>query len=166
MNNEVSFIKEQVIKINASVIQEIRNKASENSSGKFRYCFHESEEASMQEMLFVVPKAGYARPHMHKDAAETHLIVEGEGYCILFDSCGNIESYFRISKADYFIYRIQKGIFHMVIPITRQLVIYEVREGKFDENTNIYAEWAPKEYAKEQIAQFKLGILQEIGGKV
>lgn len=144
----------------------MKDMAAENLSGKFRYCFHENEKAAMQEMLFVVPDSGYARPHMHKETAESHIVVDGEGYCILFNAFGNIIDHFKVSKSDYFLYRIQKGIFHMVIPITKQLVIYEVREGKFDMNTNIYAEWAPKECEKDKIVQYKLKILQEIGGRI
>lgn len=162
MKKEVYFIKDNVVKVDASMLQEMKQIAAQNLSGKVRYCFHECEEAAMQEMLFVIPDFGYARPHMHKDAAESHVILDGEGYCILFDLQGDIMDYFKVSPNNYFTYRIQKEIFHMVIPVTTQMVIYEIREGKFEKNTNIYAEWAPKEYEKKEIQQYKAKLLQTI----
>lgn len=129
LNEEVCFIKEKIVKVNASIVQAMKDMATQNDSGKYRYCFHESEEAGMQEMLFVMPGLGYARPHMHESAAESHIILDGEGYCVIFDSQGIVIEAFKISKNDNFMYRIQKGMYHMVIPITKQIVIYEVRKG-------------------------------------
>ncbi len=164
MNNEVIFLKEPIIRVNEDVIQKMKNSAKENVSGKIRYCFHESENANMQEMLFVVSNTGYLRPHMHKGVAESHVVVDGEGYCILFDKFGSVMEAFRVSTKDNFIYRIQKGIWHMVIPVSEQMVIYEIREGKFDSNTNIFPEWSPKEGDVEKIEQYKQNLINEIGG--
>lgn len=164
MNNEVIFFRKSVIRVNEDVIQEMKNSAKENISGKIRYCFHESENANMQEMLFVVSNSGYSRPHMHKEVAESHVVVDGEGYCVLFDQFGNIMEAFRISTEDNFIYRIQKGIWHMVIPLSEQMVIYEIREGKFDSSTNIFPEWAPKEGDEGKIKQYKQNLINRIGG--
>ena len=140
----------------------MKQKASYFESGKFRYCFHENEDAGMQEMLFVVSESGYARPHMHKEVAESHVIISGEGVCIVFDAVGNILEYFQVSPNKNFIYRIQKGLYHMVMPISQQMVIYEVREGKFDKNTNIFPEWAPKDSEIDKIRRFKKELIYKI----
>ena len=55
MNKEVQFIGEDIVKIDKETIRNMKLKADKNASGKLRYCFHESENADMQEMLFVVP---------------------------------------------------------------------------------------------------------------
>lgn len=164
MEKEVYFIKDDVVKVNASMLREMKEIAAQNLSGKIRYCFHECEEAAMQEMLFVIPEFGYSRPHMHRDVAESHVILDGEGYCILFDLYGGITDYFKVSPNEYFTYRIQKGIFHMVIPVTMQMVIYEIREGRFEKDTNIYAKWAPNEKEKGEVEQYKAKVLEEIRG--
>ncbi len=165
LNKEIHFIKNDIVKISESVIREMKHKAAQNHSGKIRYCLHESEEASMQEMLFVVPDFGYARPHMHKEVAESHVIIDGEGYCLLFTSDGDIMECFKVSRNDNFIYRIQKGIFHMVMPVAKQIVIYEVREGRFDNSTNIFPEWAPRENEEYQVKQYKNNLLKWIQGR-
>lgn len=164
MNNEVQFLKDEIIRIDDDIIRKMKDKASQNDSGKFRYCFHESENANMQEMLFVIADTGYARPHMHEKAAESHVIIDGEGYCVLFDSSGKIRQKFKVSRKEHFIYRIQKGIWHMVIPISKQMVIYEVREGRFDNCTNIFPDWAPKEDEKEKVELYKKNLIKRIGG--
>ncbi len=162
MKNEILFLKENIIKVDESVIENMRQKANQSESGKFRYCFHENEDAGMQEMLFVVPKSGYARPHMHKEVAESHVVISGEGTCIVFDDAGNILEHFQVSHKKNFLYRIQKGLWHMVMPLSQQMVIYEVREGKFDKNTNIFPEWAPKENETEKVKHFKQDIIHKL----
>lgn len=162
MKKEVYFIKDDVINVDASMLHDMKQKAAQNLSGKVRYCFHESEEAAVQEMLFVIPDFGYTRPHMHKDAAESHVILDGEGYCVLFDDLGNIVESFRISPKSNFMYRIQKGIWHMVLPLSNQMVIYEVREGKFDNSTNTFPKWAPHENEKGMVRQYKNNLMKQI----
>lgn len=165
MSKEVQFIRENVIKIDNTTIQGMKIEADNNHSGKLRFCFHESENANMQEMLFVVPNSGYARPHMHRAVAESHVIIDGEGYCVLFDESGAIIDNFKVSCKDKFIYRISKGIWHMVLPISKQMVIYEIREGKFDSHTNIFPEWAPREDEIEKVKRYKENLMLRIGGE-
>lgn len=165
LDKEVLFIKDRIIKVDNITVQDIKKNAALNSSGKMRYCFHENENADMQEMLFVMPKTGYARPHKHENVAESHVVIDGNGYCILFDDTGNILDSFEISPEHNFIYRISKEIWHMVVPVSEQIVIYEVREGKFDSNTNIFPEWAPKENEAEKIIKYKQDLLKRIGEK-
>lgn len=163
MGKDVLFVKDKIIKFDSLAIQSIKQQAALNLSGKMRYCFHENEEAEMQEMLFVVPRTGYARPHMHKDVAESHVIIDGEGYCIVFNDFGDIQDYFRVSPQHNFLYRISRKMWHMVVPISEQLVIYEIREGKFNNDTNIFPEWAPEENEIEKVKQYKQNLFAQIG---
>ena len=164
MNKEVCFLKDEIIKFDRNRIEEMKYKAGENSSGKFRYCLHENENAGMQEMLFVISNTGYARPHMHKESAESQVVIEGEGYCVLFDTAGNVTESFKISPRENFIYRIQKGKRHMTLPLSNQMIIYEVREGKFTDSTNIFPEWAPNEDEIEEVNEYKENLLRQLGG--
>lgn len=161
MSREVEFWRDDIIKIDATVIDAMKSKANQNPSGKFRYCFHKDESALMQEMLFVISREGYARPHKHLDVAESHVVIEGEGYCVLFDDVGCVVDCFTISKHSNFLYRVQCGIWHMVIPTTEQLVIYEIREGCFDANTNIFPDWAPST-DEDEIKDYKQRIMEQI----
>lgn len=158
------FLKDDIIKIDDTVIREMKHSALQNTSGKLRYCFHENENSGMQEMLFVSSDIGYARPHMHRNVAESHVVIDGEGYCVLFGDSGNVIDSFKVSRKNKYIYRVQKGIWHMVLPITEQMVIYEVREGKFDKDTNVFPEWAPKEDELEKIKKYKQDLIRRVGG--
>lgn len=158
---EVQFWKEKVIKVNNQIVNKMKEIASINESGKFRYCLHESEQSGIQEMIFVIPQTGYARPHKHEKFAESQVILEGDGYCILFNDKGDIIDYFYISPSENFLYRIQAGIWHMLLPVSEQLVVYEVREGKFEKNTNIFPNWAP-EQGNAEIENYKNRILKTI----
>lgn len=166
MNNEVVFLKDKLIRIDKDVIMEMKSMAGRNSSGKFRYCLHESESAGMQEMIFVISDTVYARPHMHRNAAETQIVLDGEGYCVLFDRSGNITETFNISPCDNFIYRIQREVYHMVISISEKMVLYEVREGTFNIDTNIFPKWAPKEEEVEKVRQYRKWLLRQLGDQL
>ena len=84
----------------------------------------------------------------------------------MFDDTGDILDSFKVSPEYNFIYRISKQIWHMVIPISKQMVIYEVREGKFTDGTNIFPEWAPEEKEKEKIKKYRADLLKQIGGVI
>ena len=163
MGEEVQFIRQELIKMDSNAVVELKNKARQNDSGKHRYCFHENENAEMQEMLFVLPHEWYTRPHKHEHAAESQVVIEGEGYFILFDEWGNVSETFKISPQNNFIYRIQKGLWHMVLPISEQMVIYEIRAGKFH-TTTVFAEWAPKENDQAGIKRYMEELIEILGG--
>ncbi len=163
MPMEVEFVHKKCVKVDQGVIEDIKKRAAQNPSGKFRYCFHDNEEAGMQEMLFVIPKSGYSRPHKHEKYAESHVVIEGEGYMLLFDDAGQIIEGFQVSKEKNFLYRVAPNQWHMLVPESEIMVIYEIREGKFDKNTNIFPSWAPCE--KEKVLFYKAKIDEFIKNK-
>lgn len=154
MNDEVEFNKKRLIKVDKKTVNRIKEKANLNNKGKYRLCLQHSAQDNLHEMLIVRNKGNYCRPDKHLYTTESHTIVEGAMLVILFEDNGEIREVFELSKDCYYTYRIDTNIFHMQIPITEQVVYYEVKLGPFDEKSNIYPEWAPQLDDKAEVDKF------------
>ncbi len=140
---EVEFVSGEVVKINKNNIEIMKENARNNEISKFRYCFHKNENAGMQEMLFLQGKEVYGRPHKHIEFAETQVLIEGNGIAIIFDEKGKIKQCFKISLSDYRIWRFEKNVYHMLIPLSKEIIIFEAREGSFNAESSVFPEWEP-----------------------
>ncbi|MBD5448782.1 MAG: cupin fold metalloprotein, WbuC family [Lachnospiraceae bacterium] len=162
MENEVEFNQDSVIKINKEVIGQIKEKAAVNSSGKFRLCLQHSAQDKLHEMLIVHRKGDYFRPDKHLYTTESHIIMDGAMMVVLFEDNGDIKDVFELSEKCYRTYRVDTNIYHMQIPLTEQVVYYEVKLGPFDEKSNIFPEWAPAPHDREGIVEYMDKLEKEI----
>lgn len=154
MGNEVQFNQSNVIKINNDIIEEVKQKAKENNNGKFRLCLQHSSEDKLHEMFIVRKKGDYGRPDKHLYTTESHTIIDGAMLVVLFEDDGTIIEVFELSEKGYHTYRIDTDIYHMQIPLTEQVVYYEVKLGPFDERSNIFPEWAPDSKDQDAVEQY------------
>lgn len=157
----VVFWKEKDFIISKQLLDDMKYEALHNGDNKFRYCFHENEEDSMHEMLFTNTRDCYFRPHCHNED-EFQIVVDGKMYVIFFDKLGNIINVFKASKRKNNIYRINKEVWHMNLPITKTITIFEVKKGPFDKNSNSYPNWAPDNIENDKILVYKKEIQRKI----
>lgn len=113
-----------------------------------------SSEDRLHEMFIVRSKGDYGRPDMHLHTTESHTIIDGAMLVILFENDGRIKEVFELSAEGYQTYRIDTNIYHMQIPLTDQVVYYEIKLGPFTEDTNIFPEWAPAPEDKGKVFEF------------
>ncbi len=154
MENEVYFNRDSLIRIDKKTINMLKEKAKGNVSGKYRLCMQHSPQDKLHEMFIVRGKGDYGRPDMHLHTTESHTIVDGAMLVILFEEDGQIREVFELSKEGYQTYRIDTNIYHMQIPLTEQVVYYEIKLGPFTEETNIFPEWAPAPSDKQKVLEF------------
>lgn len=74
---------------------------------------------------------------------------------IFLEENGSIREVFELSEKCYCAYRIDTNIYYMQIPITDQVVYYEVKSGPFDSKSNIYPDWASNSDDQDGIHKFK-----------
>lgn len=159
---DVFFNSNKLMKIDKNVINELKEKAKKSENGKYRLCMQHSSQDNLHEMFIVRRKGDYGRPDKHLHTTESHTIIEGAMLIILFDEDGQIKELFELSKDNYFTYRIDTNIYHMQIPLTEQVVYYEVKLGPFTEQTNIYPEWAPNVEEKDKVMLFMKRLHEKI----
>lgn len=154
MKNQVQFNQNSLIKINARMIEELKEKAKESENGRYRLCLQHSPQDKLHEMFIVRSKDDYGRPDKHEHTTESHTIIDGEMLVVLFEDDGRLKEVFKLSKEDWHTYRIDVNTYHMQIPLTEQVVYYEVKLGPFTEETNIYPQWAPDTRDQKEAAEF------------
>lgn len=162
MEKEVYFNQDSLIKVNAEVINDIKAKAKANASGKYRLCMQHSSQDNLHEMFIVRSKGDYGRPDKHLYTTESHTIVDGAMLVILFEDDGQIREVFELSNEGYHTYRIDTNIYHMQIPLTEQVVYYEVKLGPFTEKSNIFPEWAPEPEDIKKVEVFMKELSEKI----
>lgn len=154
MGEEAYFNQKSIMKVDEKVIEELKVKARANASGKYRLCMQHSSQDNLHEMFVVRRKGDYGRPDKHLYTTESHTIVDGVMLVILFEEDGRIKEMFELSKKSFHTYRIDTNIYHMQIPISEQVVYYEVKLGPFTEKSNIFPDWAPEPHDTERVTVY------------
>ena len=88
-NEEVLFTADDVVKVDANDIEELKQKARLNPRRRIRICAHKNLEDNIHEMLIVHEKSCYVRPHKHINKTESFHIIDGSADIILFDEDGD-----------------------------------------------------------------------------
>lgn len=154
MEEEVYFNQSKCIKIDDKTITVLKEKAKSNKNGKYRLCMQHSSQDKLHEMYIVRSRGDYGRPDKHLYTTESHTIIDGAMLVILFEEDGQIKELFELSKESYHTYRIDTNIYHMQIPLTEQVIYYEVKLGPFTKDSNIFPEWAPEPSNKELVSLY------------
>lgn len=150
----VEYITGDIISFSQKDVDELKQKAMRSPDGRYRYCFHEKGSQGMQEMVFALDRSNYLRPHKHADEPETQLILDGGMLLLLFDEEGTVRDIVEAGRGKNTLLRIDKSLYHMNLPLTEQVVIYEVRNGGFHDGTNAFPGWAPEAGKKEEAELF------------
>lgn len=156
----VVFWKDDKLVISSKILKRMKYNALHNGTNKFRYCFHQNEESPIHEMLFTNTRDCYFRPHRHDDD-ELQIVISGKMYVIYFDDRGNIVEKFKASNKKNSIYRINKGQWHMNLPLSKTITIFEVKQGPFYQGSNHYPDWAPDGVEKKAVKKFLTRIQKE-----
>jgi cupin fold WbuC family metalloprotein len=145
---EVLYSDGGFLAVDQDTLRLLKDRASRSPRRRCRLCFHASPGDLQQEMLIVMHKSSYVRPHRHLRRAETLAIIEGTCETLLFDPSGHVTERFPMSPAadgGSFFYKMPPGIFHTLIFLSEWLVFIETTIGPFDPILTESASWAPSE---------------------
>jgi cupin fold WbuC family metalloprotein len=138
--------------VDSSAIRLLKQKADASPMKRARICLHNSSDDSIHEMLIVLSRGVYIRPHRHLGKSESFQLLEGRATVVFFDDKGNVTANRELARTSGkpFIYRINTPIFHTQIVHSKYLVFYEVTRGPWLPGETEYAAWAP-EKAEEKL---------------
>ena len=155
---EVIVNTEPVAKVDDKVVQDLKKRAAAGPNGQARLCLHRDLGDPVQEMIIVHCKGAYVRPHKHECETESFHVIEGAMLVVLFGEGGAEVDRFRMGErpaGDCFVCRIEKGLWHTMVPLTDAVVFLETTQGPFrGEDHNTYASWAPQPDDKKGVAAF------------
>jgi cupin fold WbuC family metalloprotein len=158
VNDEVLYSTENIVKVDALDINELKEKARLNHRKRVRLCAHKTIDEKIHEMLIIHEKSCYVRPHKHINKVESFHIIEGRVDILLFDENGRINNL--IPMGDYasgrkFFYRLPPSHFHTLIIRSEVLVFHEITNGPFNPDDTVWANWAPEETAEDKVSEYK-----------
>jgi len=146
----------------------LRSQIPGSPRNRTRICAHRRPGDRVQEMMIVLPRDGYVRPHKHTDKTESMTVLSGSADVVLFDNSGKVTDVFRVGPAGgkgVFYYRMDKPIYHTLFVRSPFFAFHEAASGPFRRSGSVPAKWAPPEedikegqkFLNKAISEFKRG---------
>jgi glucose-6-phosphate isomerase len=142
------FNSGDVLEVDRDTVENLKRRARQAPTRRFRLCLHHSADEPVQEMLIVHCRDNYSRPHRHTTPS-TCLVLEGELRVFLFGAEGAVVRRIDLGPRESgkpFTLRIEAGLWHMPVCRSEQLVFFETMTGPFRrDSANEWAPWSPAE---------------------
>jgi cupin fold WbuC family metalloprotein len=148
ISEEVFVARDRIVKVARRDVTPLKELAARSRRRRARLCAHPSAQAPLHEMLIVLDRSTYVRPHRHPGKSESFHVVEGAVTVVVFADDGRVEEV--IPMGDYqsgrmFYYRLQEAAYHTVLLEADVAVIHETTNGPFEVGQTEFAPWAPPE---------------------
>jgi len=149
------FSQNQLVKIDAALIDEIRDMALETREN-VRLSLHNGPDAAFHEMIIFQHRDKYYRPKKHVGKAKSFHMIEGEMAVFAFDETGNVLDACKLGGNSGFLYRVEANVFHTDIPLTDYVIHHESTLGPFlGEDDRVYGPWSPDGTSKEDYLAYR-----------
>jgi len=110
-----------------------------------RVCMHSSPEDDLHNMLIAHPKGLYVRPHANLTKSKAYHLVKGEIFVALLNEKGEVFHRLLLSASENQIFRLERGAFLFLWPISEVAVFHEIAIGPFlREKDTVFADFSPK----------------------
>lgn len=160
MNESPSVLvaKESITLLPTDMVDRLKAMARNAPLKRSRFCLHLSHEDAVQEMVIVLHRDTYIRPHRHEGKTESFHMIDGAVLVAFFDDLGIITRTVRLEAGlqQTFLYRLSSHLWHSVVPLTEFAVFHEVTTGPFSPSE--FPAWEPENTPKA-IQFFKERIL-------
>jgi cupin fold WbuC family metalloprotein len=153
---EVFYSCEPVVAVSPALIGWLKAQASATPRKRSRLCAHAGPSAAVHEMIIVLHRDVYVRPHRHTSKSESFHRIEGEAWIVLFDERGAIDDVLALdasSNAPFF-FRIPAEIYHAFLIRSDWLAFHETTAGPFERSQMEFASWSPDESDPKAVALF------------
>lgn len=148
INDEVFVAEDQIVQVDRSQLEALKAQAARNPRRRARICAHKDVQDKLHEMLIVLARGVYVRPHKHLHKPESFHVIEGTAIVMFFDEAGKEAEIIRIGEpasGDTFYFRNDDPRYHTQIVTSDFLVFHETTKGPFDRADTVFAPWSPEE---------------------
>ena len=157
VNNEVSVADERIVRVGREDVDALKASARSTARFRSRLCAHKQSSDRLHEMIIVLGRPSYIRPHKHQAKSESFHVIEGELDVVIFDETGLVTDV--VEMGDYrsgrnFFYRLEDPLFHTLIIRTPEVVFHETTNGPFRREDTIFAPWSPEENDVVEVERF------------
>jgi len=157
LSDEVYAATSPIVGVNYNDIKLLKEKITTCKNNRIRICAHQVSADNLHEMLIVITKGSYIRPHKHMNKSESFHIIEGLLDVVIFDDEGKIKKIIEMgspTSGKNFFYRLSDSHFHTLILKSDLVVFHETTNGPFQKEDTIYASWSPVSGDKELEQKF------------
>jgi cupin fold WbuC family metalloprotein len=165
IRDEVFVADEPVVKVARDAIETLKCLAGGTARRRVRLCAHRQTADTLHEMLIVLHRGTYVRPHRHVNKSESFHIIEGTLMVVLFSDQGAIREVIPMgsyTSGRHFYYRLAKPTYHTVLLETEQAVIHETTNGPFNPHETEFAPWSPAENDAVEAARYQAELLDSV----
>lgn len=165
INTEVLVTSEAITKVAQPDIEFLKKRVALSPRKRIRFCAHPASDHNLHEMMIVLAKGTYVRPHKHDNKVESFHIIEGAVDVILFEESGTIHEVIRMgdyTSGKNFYYRLAEPRYHTLILRSDLLILHETTNGPFKKSDTIFAPWAPEEGDEKGIAKFMQKLAESV----
>jgi cupin fold WbuC family metalloprotein len=148
VNDEVFIATGGIVQVRAEDVALVKAKGTTNARKRARLCAHPGPDDRLHEMLIVLDRGTYIRPHRHGSKAESFHIIEGELDVAIFHDDGAVREVVRMGpygSGKAFYYRIMEPCYHSVLIHTPFALFHETTNGPFHRGDTEFAPWSPAE---------------------
>jgi cupin fold WbuC family metalloprotein len=144
--------------IDKTLLDSVSAQAVMNQRLRMNYNFHRHLDDPLNRLLNAMEPGSYFPPHRHKnpDKEEIFMVLRGSVLVIIFDNEGFVVSSTEVSpRKEVYGMEIEAGIWHSLIVLEPNTVVYEVKKGPYAPLTpdNI-APWAPDPADIEKVQEY------------
>jgi len=141
----VIILDAEISTVGPDILEMVKEQALDDPKKRARVCVNH-EGAAVQEMVIVMSRDSYVRPHRHpRIKSESYHLIDGELQVKVFQKDGTLYREFKLNKKTPFI-RMKGGWFHQPVPLSEWVTYHEVYEGPFNKEKDVeYATWADAE---------------------
>jgi cupin fold WbuC family metalloprotein len=153
-----------IVRVGPDIIARLKQEARNTPRKRARLNTHRHMDDAVHEMLIVLDRETYVRPHRHAEKSESFHVIEGEADVVVFDDDGGIAEVIELGPSGggrCFFYRLAEPRYHTMVIHSDALVIHETTNGPFIESRTSFAPWAPEEGSAEATA-FMRGLRQRL----
>ncbi len=148
VSKEAFHVVAPLVAVDREDVASLKNRSASNDRKRMRLCAHGDISAAIHEMMVVLQKESYIRPHRHHNKVESYHIIEGLVDLFIFDENGSVKLI--VPMGDYysgrdFFFRIADPVYHTLAVRSEQVVFHETTSGPFVRSETQYAAWAPSE---------------------
>lgn len=130
----LGFSNSGIIKIEKGEIIRLKSLAKAAPLKRARLCLHKDESDPLQEMVIVLHRDSYIKPHRHKEKDESIHLISGSFYLFTFDALGRIAERVLMKQngsGSYSLCRVRKNVWHTIVPLSKFVVFHELIRGPF-----------------------------------
>src|SRR6266850_2471184 len=96
VNDEVFVAEDSIVQVDRTQMEALKTQAARNPRHRVRLCAHKDSQNELHEMLIVLTKDVYIRPHKHLGKPESFHVIEGSATVIFFDESGRVDEVIQV----------------------------------------------------------------------